>query len=107
MVHEQGAPWTSARIDRCEAPRHLAMTTLGEAGGWRFEVTLEQTGDATTLRFVHHLEDLALAREAGPGWEYYLDMLIAARAGEKLPTFDEYYPAMQSHYTVVEIPREK
>ena len=35
----------------------------------------------------------------GPGWEYYLDNLVAARAGAKLPTFDEYYPSMQGHYT--------
>jgi uncharacterized protein YndB with AHSA1/START domain len=101
MVHEQGAPWSSARIDRCVAPRHLALTTLGEPGGWQLEVTLEQVGDMTELRFVHHLSDPALARDAGPGWEYYLDNLVAARAGEKLPTFDEYYPSMQAHYTVV------
>jgi uncharacterized protein YndB with AHSA1/START domain len=100
MVYEQDAPWTSARIDRCEAPWHLALTTLGEPGGWQLEVTLEQKGDTTELRFVHHLSNPALARDAGPGWEYYLDMLVAARAGEKLPSFDAYYPAMQSHYTV-------
>jgi len=28
-----------------------------------------------------------------------LDNLVAARAGENLPTFDEYYPSMQAHYS--------
>jgi hypothetical protein len=27
-----------------------------------------------------------------------LDNLVAARAGEKLPTFNEYYPSMQADY---------
>jgi hypothetical protein len=45
------------------------------------------------------LTDRKLARDMGPGWEYYLDNLVAARAGEKLPKFDEYYPSMQVHYT--------
>jgi hypothetical protein len=76
----------------------LALTTKGE-WGVKLEITLAQNGSATELRFVHHLTDRKLARDFGPGWEYYLDNLAAARAGEKLPTFDEYYPSMQAHYT--------
>jgi hypothetical protein len=34
----------------------------------------------------------------GPGWEYYLDMLVAARDDLPAPSFDDYYPAMKPYY---------
>lgn len=98
MVHEQGAPWVKARIDACEPPRHLALTTVDVYGEWHLELTLAQRGDTTEMTFVHHLSDRKLAGDAGPGWEYYLDLLVAARAGQPLPTFDEYYPAQKPYY---------
>ena len=39
-----------------------------------------------------------MAGEVGPGWEYYLDMLVAAREGKPLPSFGDYYPAQKAHY---------
>ncbi|MBK9517687.1 MAG: SRPBCC family protein [Anaeromyxobacter sp.] len=98
MVFEKDGPESEAHIDACEPPRRLALTTKGE-WGMTLEVTLTQAGGVTELRFVHRLTDRKLARDFGPGWEYYLDNLVAARAGEQLPAFDEYYPSMQGHYT--------
>jgi uncharacterized protein YndB with AHSA1/START domain len=98
MGHEKGQPWTSVLIEICEPPRHLVVRTKDDAGDWRLELTLTQTGDTTELRFVHHLSDRKLAGDAGPGWEYYLDMLVAAREGQPLPSFDDYYPAQKAHY---------
>ena len=97
MLFEQGEPVSEAHIDACEPPRRLALSTTGPYGV-KLEITLAQTGSVTELRFVHHLTDRTLGRDFGPGWEYYLDNLVSARAGEKLPTFDEYYPSMQAHY---------
>lgn len=99
MVHEKGQPWTNVRIEKCEPPRHLVVTTNDDAGDWRLELTLTQAGDTTELRFVHHLSDPKLAGDVGPGWEYYLDMLVAAREGTALPSFDDYYPAQKAYYT--------
>jgi uncharacterized protein YndB with AHSA1/START domain len=98
MLHEKGQPWTNVLIDACEPPRHLAVTTKDDFGEWRLELTLTQTGDTTELRFVHHLTDRKSAGDTGPGWEYYLDMLVAAREGKPLPSFDDYYPAQKAHY---------
>jgi uncharacterized protein YndB with AHSA1/START domain len=98
MVFEKDGPELEAHIEACEPPRRLALTSKGEYGV-RLEITLAQNGSVTELRFVHHLTDRKLARDMGPGWEYYLDNLVAARAGEELPAFDEYYPSMQAHYT--------
>ncbi|WP_211590177.1 hypothetical protein [Microbispora sp. H11081] len=36
--------------------------------------------------------------EIGPGWEYYLDMLVAARDGSPRPDFAAYYPEMRPYY---------
>lgn len=98
MVFEKDGPEVEAHIDVCEPPRRLALSTKGE---WAVsvEITLVQTDNVTELRFVHHMTDTKLARDMGPGWEYYLDNLVAARAGQPLPAFEEYYPSMQEHYT--------
>jgi len=98
LLHEKGQPWTSVLIEECDAPRHLAVRTKDDAGDWRLELSLTQTGDTTELRFVHHLSDPKLAGDTGPGWEYYLDMLVAARDGQPLPSFEEYYPAQKAYY---------
>jgi uncharacterized protein YndB with AHSA1/START domain len=95
LVQEQGAPWSDSRIDACEPPRHLALTTYGD---WRLELTLEQRGEVTELVFVHHMTDRELAGDAGPGWEFYLDCLVASRDGQPLSKFEEYYPAQKPHY---------
>ncbi|PXY19303.1 SRPBCC family protein [Prauserella muralis] len=98
LVHEEEAPWTDLRIDACEPPRRLAVSMTDEGGTWRLEAQLTETGGTTELRLVQHLIDLGGVGEVGPGWEYYLDLLVASRAGEPLPAFDEYYPAQKEYY---------
>ena len=99
MVFEKGEAWTNVQIDVCDAPHHLAVTTKSDFGSKRMEIKLAQSGDTTTLTFVHHLADKkALVGEFGPGWEYYFDNLVAVLAGEPLPSFDEYYPAQKPYF---------
>lgn len=98
MLHEKGHPWMHVTIEQCEAPRHLVVTSKDESGEIRLELTLAQTGDSTELRFVQRLSARELAGEMGPGWEYYLDMLVAAREGKAPPAFEDYYPAQKAHY---------
>ncbi|ATY31555.1 SRPBCC family protein [Sphingomonas psychrotolerans] len=98
LVHEKDQPWAEVTIEECEAPRLLVLTMNDEFGAWRIEMTLTQTDDMTELRFVQHLSDRKLAGDVGPGWEYYLDMLVAAREGKTLPSFEDYYPAQKEYY---------
>ncbi|MEZ4362015.1 MAG: SRPBCC family protein [Kofleriaceae bacterium] len=98
MLFEPDGPESEAHIDACEAPHRLALSTKGP-WGVKLELTLAQLDDGTELRFVQRQVDPELARDMGPGWEYYLDNLVAARAGAQLPTFDEYHPSMCAHYT--------
>lgn len=93
MVHEAEQPWMDVLLESCEPPRRLAL-----AASFRLELSLLQRGDVTELTFVHHMANPADAANYGPGWEYYLDMLSAARAGLPLPRFGDYDPADRQHF---------
>lgn len=98
MAYEEGAPWFDVRIDACEPPRRLTLSTIEESGGWHLDLLLTHTDGRTDLRLVHHLTSTDGTGEMGPGWEYYLDMLVAARDGRPTPSFDDYFPAMKAYY---------
>ncbi|MEU8137320.1 SRPBCC family protein [Streptodolium elevatio] len=99
LAYEDQAPWTDMRIDACDAPVRLALSATDEVGAWHIEVLLAATEDGRTeLRFVHHLTDADGVAEIGPGWEYYLDMLVASRDGTPQPDFDDYYPAQRPYF---------
>jgi len=106
MAYEDQAPWFDMRIDACDPPRRLALSTTEESGGWRIELLLSHTDGRTELRLVHHLDTTDQIGEMGPGWEYYLDMLVAARDGTATPSFDDYYPAMKPYYDALPTPRD-
>ena len=92
------APEGDMTIDACEPPRHLAVSTVDEYGSWRLEAWLTEHDGVTEMRFVHHLDDQAKVGEVGPGWEFYLDNLVASRDGSPTPDFDDYFPAQSAHY---------
>jgi len=98
MVHEEGQPWMDMTIDACEPPRRLALSAVDDYGAWHLDLTLSESDGVTELRFTQHLTDTEGAGEIGPGWEYYLDALVAARDGGPAPRFDDYYPAMKKHF---------
>ncbi len=99
MSFEEGAPECSVHIDTCDAPHHLAVRTQDSSGAWFLEVKLEQLGvDEVLMRFIHHVDEPELVGDAGPGWEYYLDRIVAARDGSPMPTFEEYYPQQREYF---------
>lgn len=98
LEHEEGQPEADLVIDACEPPRHLAVSTVDEHGSWRLEAHLAEDRGTTTLTFTHHLDADADATMVGPGWEWYLDLLVASRDGAPKPDFDDYFPAMQAHF---------
>ncbi|MEV0227419.1 SRPBCC family protein [Streptomyces sp. NPDC050704] len=98
MAYEEGAPWCDLLIEVCEPPRRLAVSMSDEAGDWHMELRLSESAGTTELQLVHHLTTTKGIGEIGPGWEYYLDMLVAARDGTEAPSFDDYYPAQRAHF---------
>lgn len=99
MGFEEGTPEMPMTITICEPPSRLGLQAKDEYGEWNLEATIDRDGDRTRLAFVQHLDAATDPGETGPGWEYYLDALVAAEAGAPLPEFDEeYFPGMAEYY---------
>jgi uncharacterized protein YndB with AHSA1/START domain len=98
MAQEEGAPWLDMTIDACEPPRRLALSAVDDHGTWHLDMVLTESGGVTELRFTQHLTGTEGVGETGPGWEFYLDALVASRDGGPAPAFDDYYPAMKDHF---------
>lgn len=99
MVFEgEEAPEGDVLIEVCEPPKRLIVQTPGEGETWRLEATLSESEGVTTLTFIHHLVGRDQAGFIGPGWDYYLDMLVASRDDLTLPAWDDYFPTLQEFY---------
>jgi uncharacterized protein YndB with AHSA1/START domain len=98
MAFEADGPASDMLIEACEPPRHLAVRAINDYGDWRLEAHLSESGGVTEMRFTHHLEDGADVGSIGPGWEYYLDNLVASRDGGTMPDFNDYYPSQKQYY---------
>lgn len=94
MVLEEGDPVVDVRIDACDEPYHVAF----DLDDWSLELRLFPLDNGTELILTQTLADPALAESYGPGWEFYLDALLAARDGGPLPSFDDYHPGMAPYY---------
>ncbi len=96
------ASFEEMTIRECEPPHTLKVTSHVGPYVWQLDVQLSEAEGVTTLAFsqpdVDHDDSLSI----GPGWEYYLDRLVADLSGGAMPdTADfesDYYPAMAEHY---------
>lgn len=98
MGFEEGEPWLRARIVACEPPRRLALSMGDSAGDWDVELLLAERDGLTELRLVQHRADTKGVGDFGPGWEYYLDLLVASREGGEKPQFGSYHPSQCAWY---------
>jgi uncharacterized protein YndB with AHSA1/START domain len=102
MAFEEGKPWLDGTIEHCEAPHRLTIRTKSAYSEKLLSMMLSEAAGTTTLEFVHHRVDRKAVGEFGPGWEYYLDLLVASREAKPLPTFGAYYPAQKEYFTSLE-----
>ena len=98
MAFEDGQPWLTKKIEVCEAPHRLVLTSVGSSFTSKLELVLKAIGDGCELEFVQHAINRAMVGEIGPGWEYYLDNLVASRGDGPLPAFATYYPAQKAYF---------
>ena len=97
------APDEDVEIRECESPRTLKLTVRWGSNVWHLELSLDEADGVTTLTFTQPDLDLDDAESVGPGWEFYLDRLVAAETGGDVSAIDfdrDYYPAMAEHYRV-------
>jgi uncharacterized protein YndB with AHSA1/START domain len=100
MGFEDDSPWVEATITECEAPHRLRVRTLSGEGSWDLSFELTGSGDRSHLRFVHHGVIGGEVGDVGPGWEYYLDQLVATSIDPdaSLPSWGDYFPTQQEYF---------
>ena len=105
LCEGEGHPAEAMRIDECEAPRRLRLTSTVPTDGaepqvWHFRLELTEADGVTTLTFAQDVPEPAMAEGVGPGWEYYLDRLVTVEKGEDPATrqWDDYYPVLVEFY---------
>ncbi|SEB53081.1 Uncharacterized conserved protein YndB, AHSA1/START domain [Nocardioides exalbidus] len=97
----------------CEPPRRFAVRGRepqpfsadgsGATAYWQMELELAEADGVTSLSFVQVLAAGDLGREmvasVGPGWDYYLDRLVADLAGEDVASVEwAAYEGGSDHY---------
>jgi uncharacterized protein YndB with AHSA1/START domain len=104
MSAEPDAQWEYVTIREC-APPHRFLAESGEEGAkMRVYCHLRESGGMTTLTLGQRVDANIDVADWGPGWDYYLDRLMAARAGAPLPAFETYHPAFCDYYRALVAP---
>lgn len=98
----EDAPAEGVGINECDPPHRLSVTmnVEGEANSWHLVLELVHEDGTTTLTFSQRMSDAETASSVGPGWEYYLDRLVASEAGQDVSgvLWEDYYPAQSDYY---------
>ena len=88
---------------RSREPQPFSEDGSGDTALWEMELELTEADGVTSLRFVQVLAPgatgIEMAANVGPGWEYYLDRLVAAVTGTDVAAVGwADYAAGSSHY---------
>ena len=102
-AESEDAPAETIWIDECVEPTRLVMRSArpdDHSEVWSWQIDLAESGGVTTLTFAQEVCDVVLAESVGPGWDYYLDRMVAAETGGDLAAidFNDYYPAFAAYY---------
>jgi uncharacterized protein YndB with AHSA1/START domain len=97
----EDAPAETHRILECDPPRRLVTESSGpdDTTPWRLELDLAEADGVTVLTFGQRADGIPVD-SVGPGWDYYLDRLVAVHAGRDVAgvAWDDYYPSLADHY---------
>ncbi|WP_426182042.1 SRPBCC domain-containing protein [Microbacterium sp. TWP3-1-2b2] len=97
-------PAVPYEIRRCEPPTALSVRVTDEYGTWSLTAELSSVDGTTTLVLTQEDVDSATLEQTGPGWEWYLDRLVAAVHDERMPTLDDFdtsYMPMSKEYAAL------
>jgi uncharacterized protein YndB with AHSA1/START domain len=113
MTAEPGEPATSTwTVHACERGRLLTVSSAMGEDTWRLSVELDDAadgaggaaGDLTRLALRHHEVPAEMVQHVGPGWEWYLDRLVGAVTGTRVPgmdVWDEEYMSRAPEYAAL------
>jgi uncharacterized protein YndB with AHSA1/START domain len=100
MLFEGDHPGETMTIRVCEPPHRLHMTSQFGDQVWLLELDLSHADGVTTLTFAQPGVTAEQVGDVGPGWDYYLDRLVAAETGGDVAAVDftDYHPADSDYY---------
>jgi uncharacterized protein YndB with AHSA1/START domain len=101
MTAEEGAEEHDMEIRECRPPHRLAVTSYAGPYTWHLEADLVERDGVTTLTFSQTDVAPDEVPGMGPGWEYYLDRLVAVETGGSPPGMDdwqEYETGLADYY---------
>ena len=75
------ASYEEMAIRECDPPRTLKVTSNVGPYVWYLDVELSEADGVTTLAFSQPDLDHDDSLSVGPGWEFYLDRLVAVETG--------------------------
>jgi uncharacterized protein YndB with AHSA1/START domain len=102
MTEEEGAEPSAGVITACDPPHSLSLDLGSYDGGvWPVSIELTELDGVTTLDFRHFLTDADDLSNIGPGWEFYLDRLVAAHFGYEMRVWEAYWPGMGDWYGAI------
>lgn len=88
-------------IEECRINTVLQVRQLQGDEPWRLRLEIAESAGRATLTFTHLDIAADQIEMIGPGWDYYLDRLVASQTGRRVETIDfdaDYYPAMAAYY---------
>ncbi|TFC47581.1 hypothetical protein E3T26_09245 [Cryobacterium sp. TMT1-21] len=104
-LDEPDAEWEYVSIRQCIPPKRFTVE-IGDGDAARHLILhLVNSAGMTTLTFGQRLHSPAEAIDVGPHWDYYLDRLVASRAGKPMPHRAR-YAHYAEHYRELIVPRK-
>lgn len=104
MSFEEGSDWQNVSILEWQPPHRFIADSREGSAPMRVYCHLVEGGGMTTLTFGSRLQSAADAATMGPGWDYYLDRLVAAHSGHTMPEWEQYSPAFSDYYRRLQVP---
>lgn len=96
-------------VHACERPSHLSVSTTNDYGRWALQLDLAVGASGGTDVVLRQTEvDPAMLADIGPGWDWYLDRLVASVLGGEPPDLDaferDYLPLVPAYAALLTPP---
>jgi len=98
MSFEDGSAASRVTVSECTPESRFVLDWVADDDPWHVAISLADLGSSTVVFLAQRVSGPEQAGQVGPGWEYYLDRLLAARAGSAMPEWDDYFPSQVPYY---------